>query len=447
MKAMKKVISCLLASVFVFMACSPTVAGDYSEEDRIILVREMIMVERDETETRSLQNTDLADSAARVAARGANDFAFRLSAALAQNLDSENLVVSPYSVWLPLAALVNATDSYNQEALLEALGAAGINAEDINRAASRMLYDLTNERLRRFEGLEEISNPLRIANAIFVDNEFTIREDFAQTFMDYFRGSIMNVDFSSPDAVAAVNQWASDNTDGLITDLIEAFDPLELAVIANAIYFSGRWGWEFNPDNTIEGTFYSPVGEMSAYFMVRESDNQLYFEDENIQSISMWFQNGGGMTIILPKDGDATGLLSNMTAEYFDNLMQNKIMATGRFLLPRFSLSSQIDDLAEVLVSLGVPLFDDITAPLTNGLLEESIPVWLSNAVQKAVIEVNEEGATAAAVTAVMVAGSAMPIPTEPFEMICDRPFVFVLYGQTFDGGQQVLFTGVVNQP
>jgi serine protease inhibitor len=37
--------------------------------------------------------------------------------------------------------------------------------------------------------------------------------------------------------------------------------------------------------------------------------------------------------------------------------------------------------------------------------------------------------------------------PTEPFEMTCDKPFVFVLYERTYDGGNQVLFTGVVNNP
>ena len=40
-----------------------------------------------------------------------------------------------------------------------------------------------------------------------------------------------------------------------------------------------------------------------------------------------------------------------------------------------------------------------------------------------------------------------MPLPTEPFEMICDRPFAFVLYEYTYDWGYQVLFTGAVNQP
>jgi len=81
-------------------------------------------------------------------------------------------------------------------------------------------------------------------------------------------------------------------------------------------------------------------------------------------------------------------------------------------------------------------------------LIEENIPVWLSSAVHKAVIEVDEKGTTAAAVTVMAVeAGAAMPEPTESFEMNCNKPFVFVLYGNTYDGGNQILFTGIVNQP
>jgi len=42
---------------------------------------------------------------------------------------------------------------------------------------------------------------------------------------------------------------------------------------------------------------------------------------------------------------------------------------------------------------------------------------------------------------------AAPPNPTKPFEMICDKPFVFILYAYTYDGGSQILFTGIVNQP
>ena len=73
--------------------------------------------------------------------------------------------------------------------------------------------------------------------------------------------------------------------------------------------------------------------------------------------------------------------------------------------------------------------------------------MWLSDAIQKAVIKVDEKGTTAAAVTVMAAAATGMPMPGTPFEMICDRPFVFILYEKTYDGGSQVLFTGIVNQP
>jgi len=381
---------------------------------------------------------------AKTVARGANDFAFRLSALLSENVGTESFICSPYSVWLPLAALVNATDSQYREELLTALGAAGINVADLNNAASRMLYSLTKQRDRQYEAYHD---PLRIVNAFFVGNNVTLRREFAQTFLDYYCGRAITVDFTSNEAVHAVNQWASDSTEGLITEIIREFDPDTIAAIANAIYFSDRWVWEFSEENTTEDTFHSPTGDITAFFMLREGNNQVYYEDDNVQAMPLRFKTGGGLYIILPKDGDAAGLLSSMTSKYFDTIQSDSILATGKLLLPRFSIESGAMELSDTLKALGVPLFDELTAPLTGGLVEESIPVWLSGAIQKAVIIVDEKGTTAAAVTILPAPGAAPPTPTEPFEMNCNSPFVFVLYDRTNDGGNQVLFTGIVNRP
>ena len=55
----------------------------------------------------------------------------------------------------------------------------------------------------------------------------------------------------------------------------------------------------------------------------------------------------------------------------------------------------------------------------------------------------NEEGTTAGAVTMMVMNTRSLPRPPEVFfEMICDRPFVFVLHKDN-----HVLFTGVVNKP
>jgi len=386
------------------------------------------------------------DPAIKTAARGANDFAFRLSAALAKNAGDENFVCSPYSVWMPLAALVNAAGAEHKAALLTALGAAGISQNDINTAASRMLYDLTKLREKEY-GEKYYYNPLKIANAVFVGNKVTLRREFAQAFMDFYRGSSINVDFSSRDAVDAVNRWAGKNTGGLITDLVQEFDPSTVAAIANAIYFSDRWAWEFDRKETKEGVFHAPAGDTTARYMLREGKDQFYYQDEKVQALPLYFKHGGGLYIVLPQDGSARALLSSMTDEYFNEIQRNSSLAEGKLLLPRFSLQNDINGLKEALQLLGVPLFDAEAAPLTGGLIEEDIPVWLSVAIQKAVIQVDEKGTTAAAVTVMTGATSAGPQPNVPFEMICDRPFVFILYEYTHDGGSQILFTGMVNQP
>jgi len=373
-------------------------------------------------------------------AEGADDFAFRLSKALLKNSGKENFVSSPLSVWLPLAALVNATDAAHKPALLSALGAAGFQEKDINQAAEQMLYQLTNESSRAY-GREYYHNPLQIANAVFVGKGMKLRQGFAKPFADSFQGNAQAVDFASPSAVKTVNDWADKHTKGLIKEIVKEFDPQTVAAIANAIYFSDRWDWEFNPDRTKKDTFHGANGDTDAYFMLREGDEQTYYEDDGLQAMPLTFKTGGELYILLPKDGDAVSLLSGMTSGDFQKIRENSTRATGRLLLPRFKIDSGTMDLAGPLTALGVPLFDKRSAPLT-GLVEQDIPVWLSGAVQKAVIEVDEKGTTAAAVTIMMMAGAALPQPTEPFSMVCDKPFVFVLCG----GGGHILFTGVVNQ-
>jgi serpin B len=384
--------------------------------------------------------------AARAVAGGANDFAFRLGAVLLKDSGDKNFVCSPYSVWLPLAALVNAADDEYKAALTEALGAAGITSANINKAASRMLFNLTNMENNAPKGYY---NPLKIANAIFVDNKVTLRKDFAQTFMDFYRGASINVDFSSKDAVDAVNRWASDNTGGLIKELIQKFDPDTVAAIANAIYFSDRWDWEFDSKETKEDVFYAKGTDSTsrAFYMLREGGGQTYYEDEKVQAVPLSFTQNAVMYIILPKDGDAAALLSSMTNEDFKNIQRESWPAKGKLLLPRFSIESGIIDLKEALISLGVPLFEG--SPLT-GLIEEKLPLLLTAAKQKALIKVDEKGTTAAAVTVMEIGVTSpgpRPDPDKPFEMICDKPFVFILCEHTYDGGNQILFTGVVNKP
>ena len=71
-------------------------------------------------------------------------------------------------------------------------------------------------------------------------------------------------------------------------------------------------------------------------------------------------------------------------------------------------------------------------------------PLYVSAVKHKSFVEVNEEGTEAAAATiAVMRALSVRP-ETKPFQMVVDRPFLFVIADQVT---KAILFLGVVFEP
>lgn len=366
----------------------------------------------------------------------ANEFAFKLSASLLD--DDQNFLCSPISVWLPLAALTNAATDESRDELLGALGLARHGSDEINKGVLSMLQNLT----RPLTSEEDKFSTLKIANAVFVDKNYMLNDGFAQLFAQYFKGTTMSVDFYSSEAVEAVNKWCSENTEGLIDKIIEEFGEDTVAAIANAVYFTDQWRAKFNENLTSKGVFNSEAGEETAYFMEKKLSLQRYYEDERVQALPLAFTGGGSMYIIKPHDRDASGLLSAMTNDYFEQIKNDSVLADGTLKLPKFTLDSGVVDLKCALEVLGVPLFDEMRAPLTGGLLDTTDSVWLSGAVQKAVIEVDEQGTTAAAVTVMLIDAASAPLPPDVnFELICDSPFVFVLCGS----GGEVLFTGVLN--
>lgn len=382
---------------------------------------------------------------------GSTTFAFDLAGALYDQDKKENFVVSPFSAWMPLAALLGVTDEAEQPALREALQLGEMTAEEVNRAMSGILYDLTQEQLQRMSAEDDwaegkIESPIQIANALFVQEGLNPTQDFLQQFADNYLGQAFRVDFTTPAAVDAVNQWASDNTKGLIPQIVENFDPATVLNMANAIYFSDHWMNEFDPALTEEDVFYAPGGETSAQFMYREEDGLSYYENDRLQATRLSMNSGANLYIILPRDGDAGKLLADLDREVFlAQIREEMEPRTGKLWLPKFKIESGVMQLRDVLQDMGIPFLKEDSKAIT-GLVEQDISLVLDSVVQKASIEVQEEGTTAAAVTSLGWGMGSGPDATTPFEMNCNKPFVFVLTGSS-RGAEMVLFLGVVNSP
>src|SRR5690554_5222291 len=94
------------------------------------------------------------------------------------------------------------------------------------------------------------STRLSIANAIFTNQFVDIHTKFIETNKSYYDATVKPVDFDDPRTVGIINGWASDNTNGLIEQVIDQTDPMDLMCLLNAIYFKGIWSSEFDPKNT-----------------------------------------------------------------------------------------------------------------------------------------------------------------------------------------------------
>jgi serpin B len=114
----------------------------------------------------------------------------------------------------------------------------------------------------------------------------------------------------------------------------------------------------------------------------------------------------------------------------------------GTLMLPRFKLEYDID-LKQPLRALGIK--HAFERAEFSGMSDESL--CISEVKQKTFVEVNEEGTEAAAATGTMMAASSIVNLPKPFEMIVDRPFLFVIHYRDQSAGAFLLFMGVVFDP
>ena len=434
----------LLAQGMLFSGCGQKSIGEEpaqtrTETEEAQSVETTDSKNQDQTTADKTQDQDVAQDEA-------NGFALRFTEALLkQKKEGENLIASPYSAWLPLAALVNGCSGATQEQLLKVIGEAGIDAETLNQMVKAVNAGLSQEERRKsFEEYgETFESPLKIANALFVQKDAVVNQTFAQLFSDNYDGKLFSVDFSDSSAANAINSWASEKTDGKITEIVDSFDADTVAAIANALYFSDSWSNQFLEENTTEGTFHGAKQDEDAEFMNQKLSDGIYYEDETMQAVVLWTTSGGQMVLCLPKDGySAEEALQSLTTEKLQKISGAEYRCV-QLSLPKFKLESKTFSIKEALEAMGVPLMQATDAALTEVLDNEAL--YISSAQQSAMVEVDENGLTAAAVTVMGLEKMALMPETDPIELTFDSPFAFVLTGNGEDAGDQILFTGVVN--
>ena len=367
-----------------------------------------------------------------------NTFAFKLLKQLATEQPGASIFVSPYSAATALQMAANGAGGQTKAEMQQVLETSDISAAELN-AASKAAMNLLN--------VTDTNIILTTANALWYRQSAQIKPGFLSANQNIFSSTIKALDFGNvPAAEAEINQWASDQTHGRITGIADGMiDPTYTdLVLANAIYFKGKWEDPFDAKLTKERPFHPAAGAEKNLPMMEMSKTFTYRKGSGYQAVRLPYMGGDlAMYVFLPDTNSSpTKLLQIMNGDKWRRVtMPGFSEHDGLVVLPKFKIENTFD-LNQPLEAMGMKTpFNQKQANFSEMF---SDPHYISKVRQKAFVEVSEEGTEAAAVTMIAVNSmSAIEMnPSKPFEMIVDRPFLFAIVDAR---SQMILFMGLVN--
>ena len=354
-----------------------------------------------------------------------SDFAFNL---FRKTRNTESQVISPLSITYALGMLNNGAEGITREEICQVL--SGGQQTDYADVATMNAFC---RKLLTEAALLDKDTRVAIANSIFFNGDrkdIALKSAFKDAAATYYDATPSVLSFSDKASLGIINQWVSDQTDGMISDLLkeeDMEDPNLVSFLLNAICFKGAWISPFD-EKTEKGYFDNK--KRTATYMYQGNDF-LYAETDLYRSVILPYGNGSyRMTIFLPHDGktidDMIAALNGKNWNTADYQHYNVYLG-----LPLIETDTNLD-LEEIMASLGMK-----NAFLTydgHGFMDfcyygdneaNSDPCWISLMRQKAHLKLDQKGTEAAAATVIGIADKAMPQETLTF--IADRPFIYII--------------------
>jgi serpin B len=373
-------------------------------------------------------------------------FSMSFFQALRANTDAENMFFSPYSIQAAFTLAWAGADGETAAQMGRALG-YGVDTFDQLAAAGMPAQPAMSQGA---EGAPSFT--LRSANALWGQQDFP----WLSSYLDLMRENnapLQLVDYTAdPEAVREqINQWVEDQTEDKIEDLIPqgVIDSLTRMVIANAIYFNANWLYPFGDELTQDAPFNLLDGSTVDVptMQMRADESFLYVDGDGYIAIALPYEGGSAeMLLIVPDAGQYEAVEAMLTPEKYAEIRAALVVTRAQVWMPRFSFEQSVS-LRETMEALGITAaFDSGTADFSR-MYDQSVVedrLYISAALHKAFIDVDEQGTEAAAATAVIIGLASAPMPQPFIEVRIDRPFFFTIEDPTTS---TILFGGRVLNP
>ena len=343
-----------------------------------------------------------------------NDFACKLFRTINKQKKGST-IVSPISVSYVLGMLNEGADGETRRQITDVLG-LGDSVQEINEYFKKMMGDAQSV---------DPSVKLKNANCIYCKLGKSINPKYKADMQNYYGANVEAINFNSSNIVDKINSWSKAHTDGMIPKLLkkDELKPRAVMYLLNAIYFKASWTDQFDPESTRDLDFITLDGKTVKRPMMHRRGIVAYGKNDLCKMLCLPYGNKAyRMVVLLPNEGKTTDdIIRNLSAQKLKEWQSQMRTEEVDVLMPRFTTESETH-LKNILSSMGMPLAFGGNAEFPNMIQKEGLSVSMMK--QKAKIEVNEEGAEAAAVTIAETISFGM----HDYEYFyATRPFVYYI--------------------
>uniref|UniRef100_A0A4W5NL40 Serpin peptidase inhibitor, clade A (alpha-1 antiproteinase, antitrypsin), member 10a n=2 Tax=Hucho hucho TaxID=62062 RepID=A0A4W5NL40_9TELE len=352
------------------------------------------------------------------------DFAARLYRAIASTTD-DNVLLSPFTLSLGLAALMSGADGSTREQLLQGLS---LNALDHLRIPE--LFQSVRDSMAQ-------SGFVNQGIGILPRQQFKVDSSYRDVVQTKYGGNVQGLDYSDGAAKDTINQFFYTYTREQVKEVVSAIDPQTQMMLITAVFFQGQFALTFNTNFTQDERFYVNKYKIAMVPMMFRSDKYHLAYDRSLKLgvLKLPMTGGAAMLVLLPdEDVDYTSIDEEITGERFQGWLKQLKRTRLEVQLPRFMLE-QSYSLQKVLPGFGISEVFQDSADF-SGIGGET-GLRLSEVVHKTTITVDETSSTGNDLAPNIFASL-------PPRLTVNRPFLFLIYHQATSS---ILFVGRVIDP
>ncbi|KFO95712.1 Plasma serine protease inhibitor, partial [Calypte anna] len=361
------------------------------------------------------------------------DFAFKFYKQAISKEANANVFFSPVSISTAFAMLAVGAKSTTLSQIFEGLGFDNLNGtrtHDIHESFHKVLAVLN---------CTDINMTLSIGNALFTALGHEPQETFLENIKKFYDVDFFSTDFHKPEVLNQINKYVEEKTKGKIPELINHLDPSTVLVLVNYIYFKAAWEKSFDPLRTYEDNFFLNKNvSVRVDMMQHDSEYDKYYDkDLSCEVVELPYQGTARALLILPDDGkmkQVENALSKETVCKWENNLKTRKL---NLQLPKISISGSYD-VKSLFKEMGITEVFSSNADLSG--VTGSSNLQVSQAIHKALLEVNEAGTEAAGASAVLLNRGFRPSLPITF----NRPFIILISDKVTD---TTLFVGKIVNP